>query len=317
MEYRHIPVLLKETIDNLITRTDGIYADGTAGGGGHSFEIARRLEGKGRLIAMDRDADAVAAAEERLEPFKDRVTVLRCNYGDMREELAALGIQKVDGILLDLGVSSFQLDEPERGFSYKNEDSPLDMRMDQSQSMTAEDILETYPEEELYRIIRDYGEERYAKSIAAHIVREREKGPICTAGDLNRIIREAVPAKTRASGGHPSKRTFQAIRIELNGELDVLEASLDGMIDLLNPGGRLCVITFHSLEDRIVKQNFRKNENPCTCPPSFPVCVCGKKPKGRVATKKPVCPTEEEIESNRRAKSAKLRVFERCEEQSS
>ena len=306
-------VLLQETVDNLITKTDGIYVDGTLGGGGHSFEICSRLIGGGRLIGIDQDADAIAAATKRLEPYKDRVTILRSNYRDIKNQLASVGIDKVDGIMLDLGVSSYQLDTPERGFTYRDENACLDMRMDQRQDMTAKDILQNYSEQELFRMIRDYGEDRFAKNIAKHIVQAREKKPIETTGELNEIIRAAIPAKVRATGGHPAKRTYQALRIELNHELDVLQDSLDEMIELLNPGGRLCIITFQSLEDRIVKNNFKKNENPCTCPSNFPVCVCGNVSKGKVITRKPILPSEEELEVNSRSKSAKLRVFQRAE----
>lgn len=306
-------VLLQETVDNLITKTDGIYVDGTLGGGGHSFEICSRLTGGGRLIGIDQDADAIAAATKRLEPYKDRVTILRSNYRDIKNQLASVGIDKVDGIMLDLGVSSYQLDTPERGFTYRDENACLDMRMDQRQDMTAKDILQNYSEQELFRMIRDYGEDRFAKNIAKHIVQAREKKPIETTGELNEIIRAAIPAKVRATGGHPAKRTYQALRIELNHELDVLQDSLDEMIELLNPGGRLCIITFQSLEDRIVKNNFKKNENPCTCPSNFPVCVCGNVSKGKVITRKPILPSGEELEVNSRSKSAKLRVFQRAE----
>lgn len=306
-------VLLQETVDNLITKTDGIYVDGTLGGGGHSFEICSRLTGGGRLIGIDQDADAIAAATKRLELYKGRVTILRSNYRDIKNQLASVGIDKVDGIMLDLGVSSYQLDTPERGFTYRDENACLDMRMDQRQDMTAKDILQNYSEQELFRMIRDYGEDRFAKNIAKHIVQAREKKPIETTGELNEIIRAAIPAKVRATGGHPAKRTYQALRIELNHELDVLQDSLDEMIELLNPGGRLCIITFQSLEDRIVKNNFKKNENPCTCPSNFPVCVCGNVSKGKVITRKPILPSEEELEVNSRSKSAKLRVFQRAE----
>lgn len=309
--FEHVSVMLYETVDALVTDPSGIYVDGTLGGAGHSFEICSRLSGQGRLIGIDQDAAAVGAAEERLAPFEDRVTIIRSNYSEMVPALSGLGITQVDGILLDLGVSSYQLDEPSRGFTYRDDDAPLDMRMDQQQSRTAKDILAEYSEEELCRMIRDNGEEKFARNIARHIVRAREKKPIETAGELNEIIRAAIPAKARATGGHPSKRTYQAIRIELNRELEVLQDSLDGMIDLLKPGGRLCVITFHSIEDRIVKNCFRRNENPCTCPPNFPVCICGKKSKGHMLTKKPVLPSREELERNRRSKSAKLRVFEK------
>lgn len=311
MDFSHVSVLLEETVGNLITDPNGIYVDGTLGGAGHSYEICSRLSEQGRLIGIDQDADAIAAATKRLEPFKDKVTIIRSNYCEMPARLREIGIQNVDGIMLDLGVSSYQLDEPARGFTYKDEYAPLDMRMDQRQAMTAKDILAEYSEQELYRMIRDYGEDKFAKNIAKHIVQARQEAPIETTGQLNEIIRAAIPAKVRATGGHPAKRTYQAIRIELNHELDVLENSLDEMIRMLNPGGRLCIITFHSLEDRIVKTNFKKNENPCTCPSDFPVCVCGKKSLGKMLTRKPILPSEEELEYNKRSKSAKLRVFER------
>lgn len=310
MEFKHASVLLKETIDNLKIKDTGTYMDGTLGGGGHSYEIARRLGDGGRLIGIDQDEAAIKAAGERLKPFLDRVTIVRSNYLNAPEVLKGLRIEKTDGILLDLGVSSYQLDTLERGFSYKY-DTPLDMRMDTRQSLSAKEIVNDYSEQELFRIIRDYGEDKFAKNIAKHIIRARQDKPIATTGELNGIIKAAIPAKMRQSGGHPSKKTFQAIRIACNRELEVLQDSLDTFIELLNPGGRLCIITFHSLEDRIVKSLFRKNENPCTCPPDFPVCVCGKLPKGKVITKKPILPGEEELAENKRSKSAKLRVFER------
>ena len=310
MEFRHQSVLLEETIRNLMVRPDGIYADGTIGGGGHAEAVAELLGEGGRLIGFDQDADAVQAAGERLSRFGGKVRIIRSNYRYMREELEKIGISKVDGIVLDLGVSSYQLDHFERGFSYRG-DAALDMRMDQRQAKTAADVVNTYEEAELVRILRDYGEERFAGRIARNIVQARQTAPIETTGQLTEIIRRSIPAKSRETGGHPAKRSFQAIRIEVNAELDVLRDSLDGMIDLLDDGGRICVITFHSLEDRIVKSIFQKNENPCTCPPSFPVCVCGKKSKGRVVTRKPILPGKEEIEENSRSKSAKLRVFER------
>ena len=315
MEFKHYSVLLEETIDNLNIKPDGVYVDGTLGGGGHSYQICKRLTDGGRLIGIDQDKDAIAAAGERLKEFEDQVTIVRSNYSNMKNVLQDLGIEKVDGLVLDLGVSSFQLDTPERGFTYRSEDAPLDMRMDDRQKLTAKDIVNEYSEAELFRIIRDYGEDRFAKNIAKHIVAARKDKPIETTGELNRIISGAIPMKVQATGGHPSKRTYQAIRIELNHELDVLKDTLDDMIDLLNEDGRLCIITFHSLEDRIVKSNFKKNENPCTCPSSFPVCVCGKKSKGRVVTRKPILPSEEELEENSRSKSAKLRVFEKHQEQ--
>ena len=311
MEFKHYSVLLNETIEQLNIRPDGIYVDGTLGGAGHASEVAKRLSDKGRLIGIDQDADAIAAAEKRLSVFGERITIIRSNYANMKEELHAIGIRHVDGIVLDLGVSSFQLDVPSRGFTYRDGDAPLDMRMDDRQTLTARDIVNDYSEMDLYRIIRDYGEDKFAKNIAKHIVNERAKQPIETAGQLSQIIRESIPMKVQKTGGHPAKRTFQAIRIELNRELEVLKDSLDDMIDLLNPGGRLCIITFHSLEDRIVKTNFKRNENPCTCPPDFPVCVCGNVPKGTVITRKPILPGEKELEENSRSKSAKLRVFER------
>ncbi len=311
MEFKHKSVLLEETIEYLNVRPDGIYVDGTLGGGGHAYHVCEKLSERGRYIGIDQDRAAIAAASERLAPFKDRVTVVRNNYENMDLVLKELEISGVDGILLDLGVSSYQLDTLERGFSYK-EDTVLDMRMDDRQEMTAKDIVNGYSEGDLFRIIRDYGEDKFAQNIAKHIVEARKKAPIETTGELVEIIKAAIPARVRMNGGHPAKKTFQAIRIELNRELDVLEHSLDKMIDLLNPGGRLCIITFHSLEDRIVKVNFKRNENPCTCPPGFPVCVCGKVSKGKVITKKPVLPSEEELIENKRAKSAKLRVFERA-----
>lgn len=315
MTFSHTSVLLYETVDSLNIRPDGIYVDGTLGGGGHASLVLSRLGEGGRLIGLDQDADAIAAATERLKPYGDRVTVIRTNYENIKEALASLGIAKVDGIYLDLGVSSYQLDTAERGFTYSEDDAPLDMRMDQRRSETAKDIVNGYSEMELYRIIRDYGEDRFAKNIAKHIVKARQEKEIETAGELTEIIRAAIPAKIRATGGHPAKRTFQAIRIELNRELQVLENSIDTMIELLNPGGRLSVITFHSLEDRIVKNRFRINENPCTCPPEFPVCMCGKKSRGRVVTRKPILPSDEELSANKRSKSAKLRVFEKAGDQ--
>ncbi len=311
MEFSHYSVMLKETIEELKVKSDGIYVDGTLGGGGHAYQVASRLSEKGRLIGIDQDADAIAAAGERLKEFGDKITIIRSNYANMKEELHRIGVEKVDGIVLDLGVSSFQLDTPERGFTYRDENAPLDMRMDDRQSLTAKDIVNGYSEMDLYRIIRDYGEDKFAKNIAKHIVQERAKKPIETTGELTEIIRASIPMKVQVTGGHPAKRTFQAIRIELNKELEVLQNNLDDMIDLLNPGGRICIITFHSLEDRIVKTNFKRNENPCTCPSDFPVCVCGKKSKGKVVTRKPILPSEEELEVNSRSKSAKLRVFER------
>ncbi|MBO5459585.1 MAG: 16S rRNA (cytosine(1402)-N(4))-methyltransferase RsmH [Bacteroides sp.] len=310
MEFNHKSVLLNETIENLNIKPDGIYVDGTLGGGGHSYEIAKRLSENGRLIGIDQDEDAIRAAGERLAEFKDKVTIVRDNYCNMDKVLKSLGVRGADGILLDIGVSSYQLDEAERGFTYK-QDAPLDMRMDKRQSMTARDIVNEYSEGELYRIIRDYGEDKFAKNIAKHIVEARSVKPVETTFELNEIIKAAIPLKFRATGGHPAKKTFQAIRIELNKELEVLDESIDTITNLLNDEGRLCIITFHSLEDRIVKTRFKNNENPCTCPPDFPVCVCGKKSKGIVVTRKPIVPSEEELQENKRAKSSKLRVFER------
>lgn len=310
MEFSHYSVLLQETIDELHIRPDGIYVDGTLGGGGHAFQVCSRLNENGHFYGIDQDAAAIEAAGERLRCFGNQVTIIRSNYCRMMEELKARGVTGVDGIVLDLGVSSYQLDEADRGFTYR-EDAALDMRMDQRQEKTARDIVNGYSEMELYRVIRDYGEDKFAKNIAKHIVQAREKKPVETTGELVEIIKAAIPAKIRMQKGHPAKQTFQAIRIELNRELEVLRDSLDDMIDFLNPGGRICIITFHSLEDRIVKNAFRTNEHPCTCPPDFPVCVCGKVSKGRVVTRKPVLPGEKELEENSRSKSAKLRVFER------
>lgn len=308
MEFNHYSVLLAETIEQLNVKPDGIYADGTLGGGGHAFEVCSRLDA-GHFYGIDQDDAAIAAAGERLAPFGDKVTILRNNYCNMRTALAEKGVERVDGIVLDLGVSSYQLDTEERGFSYRY-DAPLDMRMDRRQHLTARDIVNGYSENELYRIIRDYGEDKFAKNIAKHIVMRRAEKPIETTFELNEIIKAAIPAKMRQNG-HPSKQTFQAIRIECNKELEVLKDSLDDFIEMLNPGGRLCIITFHSLEDRIVKTVFRNNENPCTCPPDFPMCVCGKVSKGRVVTRKAILPSEEELSQNSRSKSAKLRVFEK------
>ena len=310
MAFDHVSVLLHETVDGLNVRPDGTYVDATLGGGGHAYEVCSRLNDKGRFIGIDQDADAIEAAGKRLEGFGEKVTIIRSNYRDMKPELRKRGIDSVDGIVLDLGVSSYQLDTAERGFSYRA-DATLDMRMDQRQKMTARDIVNGYSETELYRVIRDYGEDRFAKNIAKHIVAERGKHPIETTGQLNEIISHAIPMKIQKTSGHPSKRTFQAIRIELNHELDVLRNSLDDMIDMLRPGGRICIITFHSLEDRIVKSAFRRNEDPCICPKNFPVCVCGRTSKGKVITRKPILPSEEEMASNSRSKSAKLRIFER------
>lgn len=310
MEFSHTPVLLKEVLDGLCIKPDGIYVDGTLGGAGHSFEIVKRLSPVGKLIGIDQDGDAIEAATQKLRPYERQVTLVRDNYENIALVLKEEGICLVDGILLDLGVSSYQLDDPERGFSYRF-NAPLDMRMDCRQSLTAKEIINTWTEKELALILREYGEERFATRIAGKIVKVRTQKPIETTFELNEIIESSIPMKMRIKGGHPSKRTFQAIRIACNRELEVLSEALDAMIERLDDGGRICVITFHSLEDRIVKSAFRKNENPCTCPPEFPVCVCGKISKGRVVTTKPILPSEGEKESNPRAKSAKLRIFER------
>lgn len=310
MAFEHTSVLLKETIEGLKIKPEGIYVDGTLGGGGHAFQIAAKLSAKGRLVGIDQDEAAIRAAGERLKEFGELVTIVRSNFRNTPEVIASLGIGAIDGMILDLGVSSYQFDTAERGFSYRY-DAPLDMRMDIRQTLTAEQIVNHYTEQELFRVIRDYGEDRFAKNIAKHIVKARQQSPIRTTEELNEIIRAAIPAKVRAEGGHPSKRTFQAIRIECNRELEVLKDSLEELIDLLKPGGRLCIITFHSLEDRIVKNAFRKAENPCTCPPGFPVCVCGKVSKGKIITGKPIQPDEEERKENPRSKSAKLRIFEK------
>ncbi|MDY5215995.1 MAG: 16S rRNA (cytosine(1402)-N(4))-methyltransferase RsmH [Lachnospiraceae bacterium] len=309
MEFNHVSVLLDETIEGLNIKPDGIYADGTLGGAGHSYQIASKLNGLGRLIGFDQDEDAITASTERLKEFKN-VTIVRSNYRNMKEELNNRGINKVDGILLDLGVSSYQLDTVSRGFSYK-EEAPLDMRMDNRNEVTARDIVNNYSQGDLFRIIRDYGEDKFAANIAKHIVMNREIKPIETTTELAEIVKAAIPMKFRKQGGHPAKQTFQAIRIELNSELSVLKESLMDMIDLLNPNGRICIITFHSLEDRIVKNIFKEAEDPCTCPKNFPTCVCGKKSKGKVITRKPILPSEEELKLNLRSKSAKLRIFEK------
>ncbi|MBQ9030799.1 MAG: 16S rRNA (cytosine(1402)-N(4))-methyltransferase RsmH [Parasporobacterium sp.] len=308
MEFKHEPVLINETLNSLNIHPDGIYVDGTLGGAGHSFKIIQRLK-NGRLIGIDQDQDALDAALRRLAIFGDKVTLVKDNFVNIESILDGLEIDKVDGILLDIGVSSYQVDNPDRGFSYR-EDAELDMRMDRESALTARDIVNTYPKEELARIIRDYGEEKFASNIAKHIVEERSRSPIETTGQLKTIIEHAIPAAVRKGQAGFAKKTFQALRIEVNSELDVLEASIDTMIGRLKPGGRLAIITFHSLEDRIVKNKFRENENPCTCPPGFPVCTCGAVPRGRIITRKPIIPTEEECTRNKRASSAKLRVFE-------
>lgn len=312
MEFKHVSVLLEETVEHLNIKADGIYVDGTLGGAGHAYQICKRLGAGGRLIGIDQDGEAIRTSAERLKEFGDKVTIVKSNYVNMKQILQDIGVEKVDGIVLDLGVSSYQLDNADRGFSYM-EDAPLDMRMDREQGTSAKEIVNTYPESELFRIIKEYGEERFARSIARNIVKARSDKEIETTLELVDIIRRSMPAKARNGKGHPAKRTFQAIRIECNRELEVLREALDDMVDLLSDHGRICIITFHSLEDRMVKSNFRKNENPCTCPPDFPVCVCGNISKGKVITRKPILPSEEEREGNPRSKSAKLRVFERRE----
>lgn len=310
MEFKHYSVLLEETIENLEIKPEGIYLDGTLGGAGHAEAVLKRLSEAGRLYGLDQDEAAIEAAEKRLAPYKGQAVILRDNYRNAVARLRQQGIEGVDGIVLDLGVSSYQLDTAERGFSYKT-DTPLDMRMDRREPVSVREIVNGYSQEELCRVIRDYGEEKFARNIAKRIVLQRAEKEIETTFELNEIIKASIPAKMRQSGGHPSKRTFQALRIECNHELEVLEDSLDDMIDFLKPGGRICIITFHSLEDRIVKSAFRRNENPCICPPEFPVCTCGRVSKGSVVTKKPILPSKEELEKNSRSKSAKLRVFER------
>lgn len=312
MEFKHIPVLLHETIESLNVKENGIYIDGTIGGGGHSFEIAKLLrpEKGAKLIGLDQDEDAIESSKNKLAPYQSLLSVVRSNYSNIKAVLDELNVDFADGILLDLGVSSHQLDEAERGFSYMD-DAPLDMRMDRRNTLSAYEVVNGYSEHDLFRIIRDYGEDRFAQNIAKNIVKKREEGPIKTTFELRDIISASIPMKVKKTGGHPAKRTFQAVRIEVNHELDVLKDTLDTMIDILSPGGRLCIITFHSLEDRIVKNTFKRNEDPCTCPPDFPVCVCGKKSKGRVITRKPIIPTPDEMETNPRSKSAKLRVFEK------
>ena len=312
MEFSHKSILLNECMEGLSIKPDGVYVDGTLGGGGHSFHILERLNEKGRLIGIDQDEDAIKAATKRLEAYENKVTIVRDNYEHFQTILSTLSIPKVDGILLDLGVSSYQFDEADRGFSYRF-DAPLDMRMDRRQDFTAKDLLNSYSEAELYRIIRDYGEDKFAKNIAKHIVREREKKPIETTFELSEIISHAIPMKMRVQCGHPAKKTFQAVRIALNRELEVLEESIEEMIKALKPKGRLCIITFHSLEDRIVKKAFRTAEDPCICPKDFPICSCGRKSLGTVISRKAICPTALEMEENPRSKSAKLRIFERGE----
>ena len=309
MDFEHVPVLFNEVMDALNIQPGGIYVDGTVGGGGHSSGICQRLTEDGMLIAVDRDREALAAAEKRLEVYGCRKRFVHANYSDT-EAIAEAAGQKVQGILLDLGVSSYQLDNPERGFSYM-QDAPLDMRMDDSDRLTAYDVVNGYGRDELAGIIKDYGEERWASRIAEFIVRERAAEPIATTGRLTEIIKAAIPAKARRTGPHPAKRTFQAIRIEVNDELGHLREAVEKLPDLLDSGGRIAIITFHSLEDRIVKTEFERRLDPCTCPKEFPVCVCGKVADVRRVTRKPVAPSEEETETNPRARSAKLRVLEK------
>lgn len=311
MEFQHVSVLLQECIDGLAIRPDGIYVDGTTGGGGHSLEIVKRLT-TGRLICIDQDLDAHAAAKIRLAEYLDKITFVHDNFGNIGQILDGLGIAQIDGMLMDIGVSSYQLDEAERGFSYQ-QDAPLDMRMDESKPFSAYDVVNTYSEADLNRIIYTYGEERWAKRIAQFIVKQRELAPIQTTGELVDVIKKAIPKGARKDGPHPAKRTFQAIRIEVNAELEVLENAIAQAAQRLTAGGRLCIITFHSLEDRIVKEAFRKQENPCVCPPEFPVCVCGKKPKGKIVTRKPIIPSPQELQQNPRSRSAKLRILEGLE----
>lgn len=309
IEFSHRSVLLDECMEGLDIKPDGIYIDGTAGGGGHSSQIAKRLS-SGRLIAIDQDEAAIAAASERLEPWKQNVTVVRSNFYEVKEVCERLGVEAIDGLLLDLGVSSYQLDTPERGFSYMA-DAPLDMRMDKRGALTAYDVVNGYPEEKIKKILYEYGEERFSAAIAAAIIRERQKKPIETTLELSNIIKYAIPPFAREGGHHPSKRSFQAIRIEVNGELDVIEPAIRDAASLLRRGGRIAVITFHSLEDRIVKQTFASLAQGCTCPKSFPVCVCNNKPTVKIITRKPILPSAEELEENPRSRSAKLRVAEK------
>ncbi len=307
MEFKHISVLLNEAVEGLNIKSGGLYVDGTLGGGGHSLEILKK---GGNVLGIDRDTDAIIAAKNRLRDFGERVTYIHDNFCNIK---SILGEKRPDGFILDLGVSSYQFDSAERGFSYKY-NAPLDMRMDREASLSAYDVVNGYSMEELWRILKEYGEERWAKRIALFIIEERSKKPIETTFELTEVIKKAIPKKARLEGGHPSKRTFQAIRIEVNNELGVLEGAVEDMVRALKPGGRICVITFHSLEDRIVKRVFKRLENPCICPRELPVCVCGRKPLVKIITKKPVTAKEEELLENNRARSAKLRIAERVEE---
>lgn len=309
MEFKHVSVLLNETIDELNIKEDGIYVDCTLGGAGHSSEILKKLSEKGRLIGIDQDTDAINAAKEKLKEYNN-VTYVHDNFHNIKNILDSLNIQKVDGILADLGVSSYQLDKPERGFSYMH-DAPLDMRMNKDSNFSAFDVVNGYEQDKLYHVIRNYGEEKFAKRIAEFIVNKRQEGNINSTFELVEIIKRAIPAKFRRNGPHPAKRTFQAIRIEVNGELEILNSTIEDGIDKLSEGGRMCIITFHSLEDRIVKNKFKELKNPCTCPPDIPMCVCGRKPKIEIITRKPIEPSEDEVSVNPRSRSAKLRVAEK------
>lgn len=309
LEFKHISVLLNESIEGLAIKPDGIYADGTLGGGGHSFEIASGLTSGGRLIGIDRDKEAIAAAKKRLSDF-ECVTYVHSNYNEIKNILEDLNIDKIDGAIIDLGVSSYQLDCTERGFSYM-EDAPLDMRMDKDSSFSAYNVINEYPKEELTRIFYEYGEEKFSKKVAELICEARKTAPVKTTLELVEIIKKAIPERFRQKGSHPAKRVFQAVRIEVNSELEPLKKAIEDFFDVLNPGGRLCIITFHSLEDRIVKQTFASFAKGCTCPKDFPICVCNNKPRGKVITGKPILPSDEEIEFNKRSKSAKLRICEK------
>ena len=312
MDFHHVSVLLEECIQGLNIKPDGSYLDGTLGGAGHSEAICHHLGEKGVLIGIDQDRHAIGAAQKRLEKFENRIILYQDNFANVKNVLEKVEVLKVNGIVLDLGVSSYQLDEAERGFSYM-QDGPLDMRMDPEGLRSAQNVINEYSEEDLARIIKEYGEERWAKRIARFIVEERKKKPFTTTMELVEVIKKAVPKGARRDGPHPAKRTFQAIRIEVNQELAILEQSIKDMVDVLDTGGRLCIITFHSLEDRIVKQTFRHLENPCICPPDFPICICGKQPVAKIITRKPILPTNEEIGKNPRARSAKLRILEKIE----
>lgn len=309
LEFSHRSVLFDECMEGLAIKPNGIYVDGTAGGGGHSFGIAERLT-NGRLVAIDQDEAAIRAAGKRLEPFGERVTVVRSNFFEVKRVCEDLGIESIDGMLLDLGVSSYQLDTPERGFSYMS-DAPLDMRMDKRKALSAYDVVNGYSEDEIKKILYEYGEEKFSASIASAIIRERQKKPIESTAELSNIIKYAIPPFAREGGHHPAKRSFQAIRIEVNGELDVIEPAIRDAASLLSKGGRIAIITFHSLEDRIVKQTFASLAQGCTCPKNFPICVCNNKPTLKVITKKPILPSKTELEENPRSRSAKLRVAQK------